>query len=99
MTLPYASRREWRRRWQIRITNAGHDSRVLHRIVEVIEERDGCTTGVAACGRGLDFHIPGIFSRMGRPRCKDCCRRLGIQPGDGAPFNARVDEPGCEGPA
>ncbi len=43
---------------------------------------------VTVCGkRSESANMPGIFSRIGAPRCKDCCDRLGIPRGDGAPFN------------
>jgi hypothetical protein len=31
--------------------------------------------------------MPGIFSRMGAPRCKRCCKAVGIPAGNGAPYN------------
>ena len=43
--------------------------------------------GTTACGRSGRFDMPGIFSRMGAPRCRQCCKKVGIPPGDGAPFN------------
>lgn len=57
-------------------------------------------TGVAVCGyepkgdgkrlpRGL-FFMPGIFSRMGLPRCAKCCRKLGLPPGNGTPWNDKT---------
>lgn len=42
---------------------------------------------VAACGRRFAASLPGIFSRMGAPRCRGCCTRLGLPQGDGAPVN------------
>ena len=41
----------------------------------------------AACGRTVLTTLPGIFSRMGMPRCSGCCRALGIPDGNGAPLN------------
>ena len=40
-----------------------------------------------ACGRRLAMTLPGLFSRMGMPRCAHCCDRLGIPRGAGAPLN------------
>lgn len=40
-----------------------------------------------ACGRMLRVSAPGIFSRMGAPRCRACCRALRITAGDGCPIN------------
>ena len=41
-----------------------------------------------ACGRvaAMAF-IPGVFSRMGLPRCVGCCRALGYPEGKGSPKN------------
>lgn len=42
----------------------------------------------AACGiTNKIWAAPGIFSRMGRPRCKNCCRAIGITEGVGCPIN------------
>ena len=43
--------------------------------------------GVTACGRRLWLAIPGIFTRLGLPRCRHCCRKLGYPPGTGSPKN------------
>ena len=40
-----------------------------------------------ACGRTGWFSIPGVFTRMGAPRCKHCCRIRGYPNGDGSPKN------------
>jgi hypothetical protein len=41
-----------------------------------------------ACGRvGAFASIPGIFSRMGKPRCQGCCRVTGLPQGIGSPKN------------
>jgi hypothetical protein len=64
--------------------------RVLHRVASgVVEEDDfvGVRKGVTVCGQRGTLQMPGIFSRMGRPRCKRCCKRLGVPPGNGAPYN------------
>jgi hypothetical protein len=31
--------------------------------------------------------IPGLFSRMGKERCKHCCRMTGMPQGTGSPKN------------
>jgi hypothetical protein len=42
-----------------------------------------------ACGRtAVTVCIPGMFSRMGLPRCAGCCRATGMPPGDGSPKNS-----------
>ena len=43
--------------------------------------------GTASCGLQTMFWIPGIFSRMGAPRCKRCCRATGLPQGKGSPKN------------
>jgi hypothetical protein len=79
----------WRKRW----VQMG-ESIVLHRVATTEGddwEADGLTpisvAGTTACGRKGRLQMPGIFSRMGAPRCKQCCRKVGIPAGDGAPYN------------
>lgn len=45
----------------------------------------------AACGRSAHWQMPGLFSRLGLPRCRKCCKAAGIPCGDGAPYNYRED--------
>lgn len=41
-----------------------------------------------ACGQvARTVTIPGVFSRMGLPRCRGCCRALGFPQGTGSPKN------------
>lgn len=41
-----------------------------------------------ACGQiAVMACIPGVFSRMGLPRCAGCCRATGMPPGAGSPKN------------
>lgn len=47
---------------------------------------EGITTR-AVCGRERTWWWPGVFSRLGLPRCGDCCDRLGIERGNGTPGN------------
>jgi hypothetical protein len=47
--------------------------------------------GIAVCGVRGDFHMPGIFSRMGLERCTRCCDLLEIPRGKGAPYNEGID--------
>ncbi len=44
-------------------------------------------TAAAICGTRSVWIAPGIFSRMGMPRCSRCCRALGISDGNGCPLN------------
>lgn len=69
---------------------------VLHRISSITsldpgepEEGDSVRwgEGVSVCGIEGEFEMPGLFSRMGRPRCTACCDLLGVPHGDGAPYN------------
>jgi hypothetical protein len=46
--------------------------------------------GTTACGRSGRLDMPGIFSRMGAPRCKQCCKKVGIPAGKGAPANDKT---------
>lgn len=43
--------------------------------------------GETVCGIKARLHMPGVFSRMGAPRCRKCCKMIGIPPGAGIPFN------------
>jgi hypothetical protein len=43
--------------------------------------------GITACGLSGRLGMPGLFSRMDAPRCKRCCKKVGIPYGNGAPFN------------
>lgn len=45
------------------------------------------TTANAICGLRCDWMAPGVFSRMGMPRCQRCCKALGIPRGSGCPLN------------
>lgn len=42
---------------------------------------------VTACGLTGWFSIPGVFTRMGAPRCAHCCRIRGYPRGNGSPKN------------
>jgi len=55
-----------------------------------------CCVGAAACGyvpKAAErtpagwFAMPGIFSRLGLPRCAKCCAKVGIPRGYGTPWN------------
>lgn len=62
--------------------------RRLHRVASVTFV-DGQPAGVGytVCGLRGRLAIPGVFSRLGLPRCAHCCRMVGIPAGNGAPFN------------
>jgi hypothetical protein len=40
-----------------------------------------------ACGVTARYHAPGVFSRIGMPRCGPCCDVIGLPAGDGCPIN------------
>lgn len=42
---------------------------------------------LTACGLRGWFSIPGVFTRMGAPRCAHCCRITGYPRGKGSPKN------------
>jgi hypothetical protein len=49
--------------------------------------------GITACGRRLRLWIPGLFSRMGLPRCIRCCDARGYPRGSGSPKNDNACRP------
>jgi hypothetical protein len=74
----------WRRRW------LQFDRGVrLHRVSEIVwlDDERIAGHGVSVCDQRGRMSMPGILSRMGAPRCKRCCKVVGIPPGDGAPAN------------
>jgi hypothetical protein len=56
--------------------------------------------GKTICGIEGDLVMPGIFSRMGLPRCPECCKLMNIPEGNGNPYNMDILEEGdkCETP-
>lgn len=40
-----------------------------------------------ACGRTATVNIPGVLSRLSRPRCRQCCRAMNYPSGYGSPKN------------
>lgn len=45
-----------------------------------------------ACGQvARAVWIPGVFTRLGAPRCARCCKATGLPPGKGSPNN----DPAC----
>lgn len=70
----------------------------LHYIAEVtawdekfFDAYDAQFTGpkpwTSLCGLNVLFVAPGLFSRLGAPRCEECCKELGIPSGEGCPIN------------
>lgn len=98
MRQPWDTGDDWRRRWVQSIKKP-----VLHRLsddaVENVEGQDNDFAGVnfrgtTMCGRkSPHWFMPGIFSRMDAPRCKQCCRILGLSEGNGCPANYNIEEP------
>lgn len=81
----------WRSRWLV-LPSWNR----LHRVAEIAwdDDDDGMRQGVGTtmCGRTGFLVMPGIFSRMGLPRCAHCCRLTGVPTGDGAPYNDDIPE-------
>lgn len=79
---------DWRKRW---VYLAADDYDYLHRVKKIETWDDGYIPiggpGETVCGLEGRLAMPGVMARMGLPRCEECCRRLDISPGDGAPFN------------
>jgi len=97
--LPFWKREEWRWRWMYTIVD-DHDR--LHRIVKfdkkmgVTDDSDewgvkGVMGGEAACGMKGNFEMPGVLARLGCPRCEECCNKLDVPHGEGAPLNQRIN--------
>lgn len=65
--------------------------KVLHHMALAEDAEDFETNaggeGVTSCGVSTWLGIPGLGARMGAPRCKRCCRRLGFPEGVGSPKN------------
>lgn len=84
------SRKNWRSRW---LQTARGTS--LHRVSAIKWEDPPdriSGEGETVCGKRGWLSMPGIFSRMGATRCRQCCKALGIPQGAGAPFNALTGE-------
>lgn len=56
------------------------------------EISDGGKVLTTACGKRLEMRIPGVLSRMFSPRCRSCCKALGIPQGYGTPWNANLED-------
>lgn len=86
------SKKRWRSRWLVLPS-----WRVLHRVAEAkwknVADYGGSfveATGTTVCGKSGELRMPGILSRMGLSRCKQCCRALDIPTGSGAPLNDKT---------
>ena len=80
----------WRSRW---LVFPGAWNR-LHRVSEIGWEGEDMIGGhgTTLCGRTGYLTMPGMFSRMGLPRCAHCCRLVGVPRGNGAPANCHIEE-------
>ncbi len=98
--LPFASANDWHWRW---VQRPAARAITLHRVKSYRARDDDWVRlyGVlTVCGRAFkSTPMPGFCSRTGAPRCRRCCRRVGIPEGLGNPYNHGITEPGCEGPA
>lgn len=81
---PLESRRvaEWD--WVVNASN-----RVLHapRVWDDPEYMAYTEHGQTVCGYRGWLNIPGVFSRLDVPRCRTCCRIVGMPEGEGSPKN------------
>ena len=98
-TLPFPDDSDWHWRW---LQAPSARAVTLHRVVayDAMDEETWVPVRLVdatmVCGRRFPWAgMPGVLSRLGSPRCKSCCKRLGITAGFGAPFNAkpRIIEP------
>lgn len=67
------------------------DYKWLHAPVGDHPDADVSAKGRTACGVKGRMEIPGLFSRMGLPRCRECCEATGLPIGMGSPKN----DPDC----
>lgn len=67
-------------------TDHGHR---LHAVSRLDTPSDDWSSGagVTVCQRHGHLSYPGVFSRLGMPRCAHCCRMLKIPRGIGHPKN------------
>lgn len=91
--LPFLSRDQWASRWLV--LPSWH---VLHRVRRLYVagrkhtfEQWPVANGVTVCGLRGSLAMPGFPSRLGLPRCRHCCRIVGVPMGNGAPYNAGID--------
>jgi len=99
--LPFRRTLNWRWRW-LQVTRSRSD--VMHRILKLRGPHEARVNnphnidGIAVCGKNESWSMPGIFSRIGAPLCRDCRRILGVKTTKGQPYNAGEHERGCERP-
>lgn len=69
--------------------NRLHFAELTDEQLEELEYESGITGPIRlACGRTAGaVSIPGLFTRMGAPRCIGCCAVVGYPPGKGSPKN------------
>jgi hypothetical protein len=79
----------WRSRWLV--LPGWHR---LHRVADIEWDDEDMISGhgTTLCGQTGRLRMPGIFSRLGLPRCAHCCRLAGVPRGDGAPANVGIEE-------
>lgn len=81
-------------------------SNTLHRLATMTFNSDDCLggdvategadwsvrncTGTTVCGKDGHWIVPGLFSRMGALRCRQCCRKIGVPGGRGTPWNDKT---------
>lgn len=84
--------------WDWAYTEAcSYDGRLHH--VATLESPDAeiakewRSRGTSTCGLWNTWLIPGLISRMSRPRCSKCCDKLGWPRGVGSPKNDEALSP------
>lgn len=77
-------KKDWIRRWLV-LPSWNR----LHRVSSInwYDDERLVGEGETLCGWYNVLQIPGVMSRLGLPRCKHCCRIMGIESGDGNPYN------------
>lgn len=59
----------------------------LHAPAGNYPDADVDAKGRTACGKKGRLFIPGVFSRINIPRCRECCAATGLPIGIGSPKN------------
>lgn len=96
MKLPFLDSDKWRWRWMYEPGENVPDE--IHRVKsyqKVSEEYSAALEeAITVCGQKFSrLFMPGMFSRLGAPRCESCCHILNIPTGYGAPNNSDITEP------
>lgn len=83
----------WNQRWKVT-----RKWDVLHRVARIDQviydspKHPTSIMGATCCGIEGHLVMPGIFSRLGLPRCPTCCQIAKVIEGGGMPGNYGIDE-------